>query len=147
MHSQFSSGISLFHSHHPQYPAHDFSAFCFSKPCHHHVVTFAFLNRVPISPRYAPPFIQRNYLMMKETRAQGSEIHPRSPFPQIFSKILLIPKSHLFIIQNVASLCIGVVYFIVYGGDCANPFIREFGPSILGIGFLVALTVLILGTP
>jgi len=56
MHSQFSSGISLFHSHHPQYPAHDFSAFCFSKPCHHHVVTFAFLNRVPISPRYAPPF-------------------------------------------------------------------------------------------
>ena len=33
------------------------------------------------------------------------------------------------------------------GGDCASPFIPPLGPSMLGIGFLVALTVLIRGTP
>ena len=33
------------------------------------------------------------------------------------------------------------------GGDCASPFIAPLGPNMLGIGFLVALTVLIRGTP
>ena len=36
------------------------------------------------------------------------------------------------------------------GGDCASPFIPPkdpLGPNMLGIGFLVALTVLIRGTP
>lgn len=33
------------------------------------------------------------------------------------------------------------------GGDCANPFNLPFGPSMLGIGFLLALAVLARGTP
>ena len=41
-----------------------------------------------------------------------------------------------------------VIYHYHYrGGDCANPFIRPFGPSMLGIGFLLALAVLARGTP
>lgn len=41
------------------------------------------------------------------------------------------------------------IYLLSQGGDCARPFILAlaFGPSILGIGFLVALAVLIRGTP
>ena len=38
-------------------------------------------------------------------------------------------------------------YVIRQGGLCAKPFILDPGPSILGIGFLVALTVLMRGTP
>lgn len=34
-----------------------------------------------------------------------------------------------------------------YGGDWASPFILPFGPNMLGMGFRVALVVLILGTP
>ena len=44
---------------------------------------------------------------------------------------------------NIAYLC--TVYYD--GGDCASPFILPFGPNMLGMGFLVAFTVLIRGTP
>lgn len=61
-------------------------------------------------------------------------MHPRAAFK----------FGHYFIIiQNVASLCT-VCYD---GGDCASPFIAPLGPNMLGIGFLVALTVFIRGTP
>ena len=50
--------------------------------------------------------------------------------------------------KNVASLCVSSLAEGSYdGGDIANPFILPFGPSMLGMGFLVALTVLIRGTP
>lgn len=59
--------------------------------------------------------------------------HPRTRF-----HIPTLPRH-----PNIASLC-NVCY---EGGDCASPFILPFGPSILGMGFLVAFTVLIRGTP
>lgn len=41
----------------------------------------------------------------------------------------------------------GWKYVFQLGGDCANPFMRPMGPSMLGIGFRRALVTLIRGTP